>query len=200
MTLLTSGSISSFMTKSELRNKYLSKRLALSEKDYQLLSLELSNRFFLHTNLTFVKVIHIFIPIIEKREPDTWNIINRLQKDFPATRIVVPRVRGEEMEQILFTDLKQLKKNKWKIPEPEFGTLIQPDEIDMVIVPLLAYDVHGHRVGYGRGFYDRFLKTCRKDCIKIGLSFFEPEKHIHERLEEDVLLDQCITPFGSSIF
>jgi 5-formyltetrahydrofolate cyclo-ligase len=49
-------------------------------------------------------------------------------------------------------------------------------------------------VGYGKGFYDRFLSDCRPHCIKIGLSFFEPEIDIVDVLESDIKLDYCVTP------
>ena len=64
----------------------------------------------------------------------------------------------------------------------------------MVFVPLLAFDKKGHRVGYGKGFYDKFLSECKPDAIKIGLSFFEPEELITDVFESDVKLDYCVTP------
>jgi 5-formyltetrahydrofolate cyclo-ligase len=80
--------------------------------------------------------------------------------------------------------------------EPKRGSNISPADIDMVIVPLLAVDQQGHRIGYGKGYYDRFLKLCRTDCLKIGVSFFEPEETIKEKSTEDVLLNGCLTPNG----
>lgn len=64
----------------------------------------------------------------------------------------------------------------------------------MVFVPLLAFDKNGDRVGYGKGFYDKFLKECKPEIIKIGLSFFEPEEKIDGIFEEDIKLDYCVTP------
>jgi len=71
-------------------------------------------------------------------------------------------------------------------------------EIDMVLVPLLCFDRQGHRVGYNKGFYDKFLKRCRPDCLKIGLGYFPPEAAIDDISSFDVKLDHCITP--ESIF
>ena len=70
----------------------------------------------------------------------------------------------------------------------------------MVLVPLLAFDSKGYRVGYGKGFYDRFLKQCRNDCVKIGLSYFEPIDAINDAGEFDVPLDFCITPQKAYVF
>lgn len=60
-------------------------------------------------------------------------------------------------------------------------------------MPLLAYDKQGNRVGYGKGFYDKFLSQCKPNVVKIGLSFFEPEDLIEDIFENDVKLDVCIT-------
>ncbi|MDQ3180555.1 MAG: 5-formyltetrahydrofolate cyclo-ligase, partial [Acidobacteriota bacterium] len=72
--------------------------------------------------------------------------------------------------------------------------LIETEKIDIVLVPLLCFDRKGFRVGYGKGFYDRFLKNCRTDCLKIGLSYFAPIKEISDVQDFDVRLDFSITP------
>ncbi len=64
----------------------------------------------------------------------------------------------------------------------------------MVFVPLLAFDEKGHRVGYGKGFYDKFLSECKPEVLKIGLSFFESETLISDVLTTDIQLDLCVTP------
>ena len=69
-----------------------------------------------------------------------------------------------------------------------------------MFIPLLAFDVCGNRVGYGKGFYDDFLKNCSKDTVKIGLSFFEAETVIHDVELHDVRLDYCVTPNKSYTF
>jgi 5-formyltetrahydrofolate cyclo-ligase len=73
-------------------------------------------------------------------------------------------------------------------------------KIDVVFVPLLAFDKKGHRVGYGKGFYDKFLSECKPETIKIGLSFFEPEELISDVFEDDVTLNYCVTPNGVYAF
>jgi 5-formyltetrahydrofolate cyclo-ligase len=87
-----------------------------------------------------------------------------------------------------------LKLNPQNIPEPDDGIEISSKQIEVVFVPLMAFDELGNRVGYGKGFYDIFLKKCSKNTLKIGLSFFEAENFIIENTSHDVALDYCITP------
>jgi 5-formyltetrahydrofolate cyclo-ligase len=84
--------------------------------------------------------------------------------------------------------------NQWGITEPEYGKEVPPQLIDVVIVPLLAFDTRGNRLGYGKGFYDRFLAECKADVLKIGVSYFEPEQAFEEVDEYDIPLDICVTP------
>lgn len=68
------------------------------------------------------------------------------------------------------------------------------EKIDMVLVPLLAFDKMGNRVGYGKGFYDRFLAECKISCKRIGISFFDPIEKIEEVDGNDISLTDCLTP------
>jgi len=182
------------MTKQELRTEYLKLRLALSQEEHLLLSKKIVERFFSSVDLSNIKTIHTFLPIVSKNEIDTWLIIDRLKKDFPLIKISIPRVESNHMVNFYFENENQLEKNKWNIPEPKSGELTPTEKIDLVIVPLLAFDKTGSRVGYGKGFYDKFLKECRSDCEKIGLSFFEPVDEFSNVDLFDVKLTACVTP------
>ena len=98
------------------------------------------------------------------------------------------------MQHFQYSDEMELVKNSFGIAEPAGGETFSPDEIDLVLVPLLAFDERGYRVGYGKGYYDRFLSECREDVIKIGLSFFEPEEQIDDINQFDIPLNYCVTP------
>lgn len=181
------------MKKDELRKIYLSKRKALSAHELSQLSKQLCDLFFLSVELSKIKILHIYLPIESKQEPDTWLIMDRLINEYPAIQLSIPKVDNEKMESFFYEGNHQLEKNHWGILEPAYGVFTPPEKIDLIVVPLLAFDLHGHRVGYGRGFYDRFLKTCRPDSIKIGLSLFDPVDAI-EFNQHDVLLNHCLTP------
>jgi len=184
------------MTKQELRKIYSQKRAALSEAEYGHLNFQLYQNFFSTIDLSFVKVLHTFLPIIKKKEVDTWLILDRIRREFPHIRISIPKVNSQTgvFDGFYFEGLHQLALNEWGIQEPKQGIPTEPEKIDLVLIPLLAYDKNGHRVGYGKGFYDKFLSTCRSDCKKIGLSFFDVEEKISDANQVDIKLDLCITP------
>lgn len=182
------------MTKQELRKAYLQRRLALKDPEYDHLSKSLCDLFFRSIDLAGVKVFHTFLPIVKNREPDTWLFIHQIKLKYPSIKISVPKINHEGNMESYFLDGSKLELNSWGIPEPEEGILTDPKTIDMILVPLLAFDKQGHRVGYGKGYYDRFLKDCRTDAQKIGLSFFSPEEKILDTFSEDFLIDMVVTP------
>lgn len=186
------------MTKADLRKKYLNDRLALSDRDVWQFNQDICENFFSHLDIGSVKVLHSFIPMEKTKEPDTWIIINQVIKQFPDVRISIPRINVEtiSIENFFLEDPKQLKANAWGIPEPEYGVSTLTDTIDMVLVPMLIADQTGHRVGYGKGFYDKFLSTCKPSCIPVGLCFYEPIEKIDDINELDMPLKYCVTPFG----
>lgn len=181
------------MTKSELRNAYKLLRQHLSESEAEDLSLQIANRL-LKLPIWNYSFYHIFLSIAEQNEINTDYILNILSgKD---KHIVISKSNFEtcNMSHYLLTDNTTIKKNKWNVPEPIDGIAIVDEQIDVVFVPLLAFDKKGHRVGYGKGFYDRFLSKCKPETIKVGLSFFKAEDQIHDVSKNDVALNYCVTP------
>ncbi|UII77914.1 5-formyltetrahydrofolate cyclo-ligase [Flagellimonas sp. HMM57] len=180
------------MLKHELRKKYKDLRQELSLEEVSDLSITLANRI-LQIPIWDFFYFHIFLSIDEQKEIDTQPILAILQgKD---KNVIIPKVNGENiLENYLLLDNTVLKKNKWGIPEPVDGIIVPENKIDVVFLPLLAFDLKGNRVGYGKGYYDTFLNNCRKETIKIGLSLFEAETSTHETHEHDVGLDYCVTP------
>ncbi len=180
------------MLKRELRAEYPRLRDQIPTDILQKKSLKISNQL-LQLPVWDRDYFHIFLTIPEKNEVDTSYIIPVLQgRD---KHVVVPKVLDAvDLEHYLLTDNTSLKQNTWKIPEPVDGITIAVDKIDVVFVPLLAFDSKGYRVGYGKGYYDRFLANCRRDVIKIGLSVFPPVREISDIEEYDIPLDYCLTP------
>lgn len=184
------------MNKSELRKLYLGKRRLFTPAERAEAGNEIVAKFFGSFQLNATKFLHCYIPIEKFKELDTKPIFERVWAEFPQITTVAPRINYEtgEMESVIYGPDAGLELSRWQIYEPKQGALVEPGEIDLVLVPLVCFDRCGHRVGYGKGYYDRFLSKCRPDCLKVGLSFFGPVDEISDAREGDVRLDFCVTP------
>lgn len=189
------------MTKQELRKIYLQKRSSLTPAEYGALNEKICESFFLNIDLSTVNVLHLFLPIKKFNEPNTWLIVERLKKEFPHIKLSVPKVKAgsNDLEHFYLEHSQQFQLSDWEIPEPDFGNLTDIAHMDMILVPLLIFDRRGHRVGYGKGFYDKFLSTASPNCKKVGLSFFPPVDTI-EINEHDQPLDIVVTSEGVYFF
>lgn len=179
--------------KKELRLHYKNLRKELSSDLIEEKSLAIANNL-LKLSIWDKTYYHVFLPIEEQKEVNTEFILHMLSgKD---KEIVVSKSDFEtrEMTHFLLTDNTKIKKNEYNIPEPLNGLSVPSETIEIVFVPLLAFDILGNRIGYGKGFYDKFLAECKPETIKIGLSFFEAVNQIDDVFESDVKLDYCVTP------
>ena len=181
------------MLKKELRQKYKALRSQLSESDLEEMSLAIANKV-LSLPIWEKNYFHIFLPITEQKEINTEFVLHLLSGKDKEIIISKSDFETREMTHFLLTDNTKIKKNQYNIPEPVDGIEVPTHKIEVVFVPLLAFDKSGHRAGYGKGFYDNFLKECKSETIKIGLSFFEAEEKIEDVFDGDVKLDYCVTP------
>ncbi len=184
------------MKKAELRQQYLARRAALSEVDYRRRNQQLVDQLFATYSFDQFRTVHCFISSTRQREVDTWPIIRRLWA-VSSVRVLAPRCgpRDNTLTHHEFTLNTALENNRWGIPEPVADSpMYSPQDIDLVLVPLLVFDRQGHRVGYGKGFYDRFLSECRPDTQKIGLSLFPLITQIDDVFAGDVALDGVAMP------
>lgn len=184
------------MIKSELRRIYLAKQKNLGPAERHAASHKIADRFFENIKLDGVKLLHSFLPIEKFGEIDTWLTIERLWNHHPEIDVCVPRVDFEtnEIINLKFGSDTRLIRNVWGIDEPSHDERVRTERLDLVLVPGLCFDRHGCRVGYGKGFYDRFLSRCRPDCVKVGLSYFEPIDGIDDVYDGDVAVDVVVTP------
>lgn len=183
------------MTKQELRKIYKEKRSQLSEKDRLKLDDLLLIQF---QQLAFEHVINVltYWPLNEQKEINTYLLTDFLAFRIPGLQLCFPVIdtNTNTFKPIAVTDDTRFTLNAYGIGEPVDGNPVPAEELDLIITPLLCFDKAGYRVGYGKGFYDRFLKQCRPGVIKLGLSHFGPEERIDDINEFDVPLDVCITP------
>lgn len=184
--------LQSNMTKQELRKKYKQLRNELTAHQISEWSLDISDSLINSFDFTD-KLVHVFLPIFDKKEINTWLTVDRLMS---IAKVVVSRSDFDSfaMEHVLLENDVAIETSSWGIPEPVGGEIVDTSKIDYVIVPLYAFDKKGYRVGYGKGFYDKFLSGLSPNAFKIGVSFFEIEDTIEDINEFDIKLDYCLTP------
>lgn len=186
------------MLKKDLRKLFLENRNSTSAQSLLNGSLTISNKL-LQLPIWDFNNFHIYLPIENKKEIDTSFMLSILQgKD---KNVIIPKMIGANaLESYLLTDNTTLQNNKWGVPEPIDGIKIEPQNIDVVFIPLLAFDTSGNRVGYGKGYYDTFLSQCKPNVVKIGLSIFSAVDEITDIFRDDVPLDYCVTPEKTYVF
>ncbi len=183
------------MLKKQLRETYLQKRLALSKEKIDSYSLDIFELLINNFN-THNERICTFLPIETKKEINTFKLLTFQEKVNFKLFITSWDIETNELTIHKFNGLKDLVINKFGIPEPKvISHKIIPNEISIVLIPLLCFDIKGNRVGYGKGVYDQFLSKFNSTQTKfIGLSLFNPVDEISDINEFDVKLDYCITP------
>jgi 5-formyltetrahydrofolate cyclo-ligase len=189
------------MTKEQIRKEYREKRLALGDPERDRLD-DLMLISFQSAPIPFIHSLLSFWPIDENHEPNTHLATGFLKFRNPEMRTAYPvcDFTAETMVAMLTDADTPFVKKQFNMLEPSQGDICSPGELDMVFVPLLAFDKSGYRVGYGKGFYDRFLQDCREDCLKVGFSYFDPIPGRVPRHEFDVPLNLCITPQQVYVF
>lgn len=183
------------MNKKALRALYRQKRASIPPEQQAQLSQQIAEQT-LRLPIWDKQVFHSFLSIPSFGEVDTEPLIRLLQergKTLVVSHTVMDTIH---MEHFRYDPSQIQADNKWHIPEPQGGIPIKSEEIEVVFVPLLAYDTKGNRVGYGKGFYDNFLAECKSEALKVGLSFFPAEPHIEDVREGDIPLDYVVTPEG----
>lgn len=183
------------MNKQELRQEYLARRRQLSDSEYEGLNQRLLEQF-QNLDLLTVRCIHLFLPMRQNREPDTYLIRDWLRENHQGIKIVFPRSDFQTLQMDSYADDGDLvlAVNKYGITEPVAGNKVAAKDIDLVLLPMLVFDSAGYRVGYGKGFYDRFAKLCRPDVQLTGLSLFEPVQNIDDINGHDLRMQTCLTP------
>lgn len=189
------------MLKAAIRQQALALRKNLSDEKWLSMNLAIQKNLldFLQTLPAGTKILS-FQAIVDKREIDLSATHEKLTKTPFEFQLGFPRANPADtsLQTYLTNEHSQFEQSRWGIwePEPSSSREMQAKDWDVVLVPLLAVDQNGHRVGYGKGFYDRFLAETKSECISIGISMGAPIGAISDLHAHDIPLDLAISPEG----
>jgi 5-formyltetrahydrofolate cyclo-ligase len=183
------------VTKQQIRSQYkllrqqISSRDKLRYDDFMLLN-------FQEFNFNHIRTLLTYWPIAGNNEPNTHLFSSYLRHILPDLQMAYPvsDFKTNEMKAVLINEETIYRTNEYGITEPKFGEEVSASEIDLILVPLFVCDKEGYRIGYGKGFYDKFLAKCNSNVTTIGFSYFEPIDKIEDTNSFDIPLCCCITP------
>lgn len=184
------------MNKNSLRKIYLEKRKRLDPKELFKKNEQITKNLFSNIHFNDYKLVHTFLPILKNNEINIWPILSELRKNYGHIKIIISKSDFSvmEMKHFLYHENIILLENQYGIPEPDGAEEYFNNDFDLILIPLVIFDIYGNRVGYGKGFYDRFLSNVSPTSAKVGLSLYEPVSEIEDIHENDVRLDFCVTP------
>ena len=175
--------------KRDTRRSVLHERDALLEEDRRARSAAITERVMALPEIRSTRTVMAFWSF--GSEFDTSGLIEALHA--AGKRVVLPRVDGREVAAVVYVPGDPTAATSFGAMEPTTAGIVRPTEIDVVIAPGVAFDRNGRRVGYGRGFYDRFLRTVRADTPVIGVAFAVQLVDEVPRAEHDRLVDVVVT-------
>ena len=174
------------MDKSALRKQIREKKRAMTEEQIVTASARLGELFRAHPLYEKAKTVYFYLPY--NQEVRTVPMLEQALRD--GKRVAVPKVCGDDMKFIYIDDLSCIAKGYCGIPEPVCDGPVADDPTALVLMPGLAFDPQGHRIGYGGGFYDKFL-AAEPEHPTVALCYgFQMVEHL-ETEEFDVPVD-CV--------
>ncbi|GBD05174.1 5-formyltetrahydrofolate cyclo-ligase [bacterium HR20] len=184
------------MTKAEIRRRLLAAREQLSPTERQEYSLAIAEHLWAQPEYLMARALHVYLPI--RGEVDTQPIIERAWSEGKSVFVPVVTHDASELAHAVMTADSQLDEGPYGIPAPADAVLLGTAELDgyspLVLVPLVAFDRMLYRVGYGKGYYDRFLSSV--PFVRFGLAYAMQFVEEIPREEHDQQLDAVITELG----
>ena len=175
------------MDKKELRKAIREKKRAMSAEEIEQKSQALTEAFLRSAAYQSAKTIYGYLPY--NQEVRTVPMLEQALRD--GKRVAVPKCYGDEMRFIYMVDLSAVEKGYAGIPEPIADEPVADDKTALVLMPGMAFDPQGHRIGYGGGFYDKFLAK-EPDHPTLALCYdFQVLPHL-ETEEFDIPVDAVI--------
>jgi 5-formyltetrahydrofolate cyclo-ligase len=183
------------MLKSEIRKAFKQRRKFVTPFELNRIS-EVCTKIVLERFDFNGKIASVFLPIEKLKEINTYELLEEILARGGTIALSKSDFNDNSLIHYKYEKTSQLEVNSFGIPEPKYGDVIQDVLLDFVFVPLLAINNSGHRVGYGKGFYDKLLSKCKPNCLFIGLNIFDEFIIIDDINPMDVPLHYCITPNG----
>ena len=175
------------MNKQELRKAIRARKRAMTEEEIERRSRSLCQKFLESDAYQACRTLYGYLPY--NQEVRTVPILAQALAD--GKQVAVPKVYGDDMKFIVLTDLTQVSRGYAGIPEPIADEPVAEDETALVLMPGLAFDPQGHRIGYGGGFYDKFLSR-EPNHPTLALCYeFQMVEHL-ETEEFDIPVDTVI--------
>ena len=155
------------MPKRSIRSRFLAERRSRAVEACIRASMEIQQRF-LHSDLfQHARCLALYSAIHNEVLTETVSI----RAIESGKTLVYPRIKNNDLVFVEVRSSNDLAPGAFGVLEPQGDNTIPADSLDLVIVPGVAFDLVGHRLGYGRGFYDRALSVCRADCVKLGFAY-----------------------------
>ena len=178
--------------KNNLRQKVLKLRKSFGQKTIDNFSVKIANELIKSFDFTN-KNIHLFLPIEKKNEVNTWYLYNSISSYSKISTSLYDKYEGK-WKCISFKNKTEFTTTAFNVPIPCEFEYSNWKEIDFIIVPLLVFDINGHRIGYGKGIYDHILDSIDSNCIKIGVSILNISEEKIDSEPHDISLNYCQTP------
>ncbi len=187
------------MLKAEARKILQAKRKALTTSECLKLD-DLLLIQFQRLDWSNISCVGNYYPMDTQNEPNSLLLAKYLHAINPGVTMAYPRIQVDSYQMDFYAETDSLSENKWGIQEPLPLNKVLPHQMDAMIVPLLGFDENGQRIGYGKGYYDRYFEHYPNTGLRIGISYFEPIPNIQDTHQFDVPLTHCITPWNSYEF
>lgn len=143
-------------------------RMSLTDTEYIAFSKTICQSFLYSDNYKMAKCVHCYVSMNQKREVNTLQLLQTMIDD--GKIVIVPKMLGNgKLMHVQLKNMLDLQENSWGVLEPIESNPIKVNYPDCIIVPMLAGDIHRNRLGYGKGYYDRFLM--KSSAFKIGFCF-----------------------------
>lgn len=177
--------------KEKLRRELLEKRKAISQIEFEKGSERIIASLMQQPEFSEADIIHCYVSMNDRREVNTHQFIQEILSVNKTVVVPVTNMEKGTLRHVNLPSFDVLEANNWGVLEPRGGAEIDPVSLDLVIVPMVGGDEKGNRIGYGEGFYDRFLKNVL--CPTVGLLF---EQNVTSEIPVenfDIPLDKIIT-------